>query len=352
MNAPRGERGSDKRAAAEFVASVHQRMVDDLGRCARALGELPVGFDVDDFAQHGLAVLLERYDRLPTESAAYNFAFETGRNHLLDALRKARRRQVPAWLADVADVHPPSGAASPHDAAVAAIRRAELRAALARLPERQRKAVILLYLEQFSRKEAARIMQTTQATVKSLAQRGAAGLREQLKGWFGLLPLPGCRRASRLGMATVPRLVLTVLCLSVMQQPAALRLPHADAYAQSTSDVPAQHGAASRFSSERAATGKDAAPLASNSRRPIAPSGPNQRSGGRRLPAPPQAGGCALDTTCVGQPYAGDRICLNTPQDQVPACANQDAVGVCPTINALAVPGTRCTRYSDPTLDP
>ena len=53
---------------------------------------------------------------------------------------------------------------------------------LIRLPERQRAAMALRYLEDLSEQETADVMGTTVSAVKSLTQRGSTALREHLGG--------------------------------------------------------------------------------------------------------------------------------------------------------------------------
>lgn len=57
-----------------------------------------------------------------------------------------------------------------------------MREALMRLPERQRAAVALRYLEDLSEQQAADAMDTTVPALKSLTQRGIKALREQMEG--------------------------------------------------------------------------------------------------------------------------------------------------------------------------
>ncbi len=58
----------------------------------------------------------------------------------------------------------------------------ELRDALMQLPERQRAAVALRYLEDLSEQQTADVMDTSVAAVKALTQRGSAALRRHLGG--------------------------------------------------------------------------------------------------------------------------------------------------------------------------
>lgn len=58
----------------------------------------------------------------------------------------------------------------------------ELRGALLKLPERQRAAIALRYLEDLSEQQTADVMDTSVAAVKALTQRGSAALRRHLGG--------------------------------------------------------------------------------------------------------------------------------------------------------------------------
>lgn len=60
--------------------------------------------------------------------------------------------------------------------------RDQLTQALMRLPERQRAAMALRYLEDLSEQQTADAMDTSVAAVKSLTQRGSAALRKHLRG--------------------------------------------------------------------------------------------------------------------------------------------------------------------------
>lgn len=58
----------------------------------------------------------------------------------------------------------------------------EIKRALMRLPERQRAAVALRYLEDLSEQQTAEAMNTSVSAVKSLTQRGAQALQQHLGG--------------------------------------------------------------------------------------------------------------------------------------------------------------------------
>ncbi|WP_257169142.1 RNA polymerase sigma factor [Bradyrhizobium sp. SRS-191] len=96
-------------------------------------------------------------------------------NRCIDLRRKPRTENVDV-VPEVADGKPD---------AVSVIERAEmsdiLEAAMQRLPEQQRVAVILSYHENMSNGEIAEVMDTTVSAVESLLKRGRQQLREILR---------------------------------------------------------------------------------------------------------------------------------------------------------------------------
>ncbi|CCE00039.1 RNA polymerase sigma factor [Bradyrhizobium sp. STM 3809] len=96
-------------------------------------------------------------------------------NRCIDLRRKPRTENVDV-VPEIADGKPD---------AVSVIERAEmsdiLEAAMQRLPEQQRVAVILSYHENMSNGEIAEVMDTTVAAVESLLKRGRQHLREMLR---------------------------------------------------------------------------------------------------------------------------------------------------------------------------
>ena len=65
---------------------------------------------------------------------------------------------------------------------------AKVNAALQKLPERQRLALILCHYEDMSMAEAARVMDTTAEAVESLLSRARRALKQQLETeWRSLL---------------------------------------------------------------------------------------------------------------------------------------------------------------------
>lgn len=109
------------------------------------------------------------------------------RNRALDVLRRRRRwwrkgeRWAQAQVAEGLDIVP-SAAASPHEAAVPGwpLHR-EVHAALAALPEEQRRVVTLSYFEGLSHREIARRLHQPLGTVKTRLRMAHQRLTDRLK---------------------------------------------------------------------------------------------------------------------------------------------------------------------------
>ncbi|MBI2867316.1 MAG: sigma-70 family RNA polymerase sigma factor [Chloroflexi bacterium] len=82
----------------------------------------------------------------------------------------------------------PSPAATPEEQALRQEMASAIATGLARLPEEQRLAVVLVDVQGFSYEEAAEVMNTALGTVKSRINRGRAALRDYLLSLGELLP--------------------------------------------------------------------------------------------------------------------------------------------------------------------
>ena len=78
----------------------------------------------------------------------------------------------------------PSDSPAPSEQALAAERAAAVRAAVGKLPEDLREAIVLCEWEERSIAEAATIFETTPKAVESRLYRARQLLRERLKGWL------------------------------------------------------------------------------------------------------------------------------------------------------------------------
>lgn len=78
----------------------------------------------------------------------------------------------------------PAGEPAPSEQALAAERAAAVRAAVSRLPEDLREALVLCEWEELSMAEAAALLDTTPKAIESRLYRARQRLRERLKKWL------------------------------------------------------------------------------------------------------------------------------------------------------------------------
>lgn len=124
-------------------------------------------------------------------------------NACLDRL-KARNRRT-RWLVQqephegMADTGPASHDPSPETILLAKERRAQLEAAVDRLPTRQRTAVILIHFEGRTTREVSLVMGLNESTVRVHLFRAIRKLRGSLNrdGWLGRTPLDRDDRSRR-----------------------------------------------------------------------------------------------------------------------------------------------------------
>lgn len=102
--------------------------------------------------------------------------FGIARNAALDELR--RRRRTAALVADPEDVD----AAPAEDAADAALRRADLRAAVATLPPRERELIALKFFAGLSNAEIAVVVGVSESNAGTKLHRAVTKLREACDG--------------------------------------------------------------------------------------------------------------------------------------------------------------------------
>jgi RNA polymerase sigma-70 factor (sigma-E family) len=143
------------------------------GRALRATAYLLCGdwHHAEDLAQTSLTKLYVAWRRIRRDETVDGYARQVVvRAYLDEGRRPWRRERVAADL--------PEHAVRPD----AADERLDLLAALARLPRRQRAAVVLRYWEDLGVAECAALLGVSEGTVKSASSRGLAALREVLQG--------------------------------------------------------------------------------------------------------------------------------------------------------------------------
>jgi RNA polymerase sigma-70 factor (ECF subfamily) len=150
--------------------------------CYRMLGSIQ---DAEDLVQETLLAAWRGFDAFEGRASVRSWLYRIATNRCLNALRERRRRPVPALP------HPPEPTRTieslwvePYPDGPEA--RAELRetvelafiVALQRLPPRQRAALVLRDVLGYDTAEAARMLDTTEASVKGALQRARATLGE------------------------------------------------------------------------------------------------------------------------------------------------------------------------------
>jgi RNA polymerase sigma-70 factor (ECF subfamily) len=171
----------DRRAFGELMAR-HERRV--YGLCLRMLGSRE---DAEDATQEAFLAALRRAESFRREAAFSTWLFRIAINAATDqARRRGRARVLPLETGEVAETMP-SGA-DPGDTVPNAV---AVQAALRRVPEDFRAALVLCDLYGFAYTQAAEILEVPVGTVKSRLFRGRLALGEQLAAAEGT---PGARR--------------------------------------------------------------------------------------------------------------------------------------------------------------
>jgi RNA polymerase sigma-70 factor (sigma-E family) len=124
-----------------------------------------------DLVQDAFVRLFARYQDLRDAAHFEAYLRKTIINLSKDQRRRKRTERVYLSRQDSREM-----------AASATDRDEELHEALLKLPERQRAAVALRYLEDLSEHQTADAMDTSVAAIKALTQRGSAALRRHLGG--------------------------------------------------------------------------------------------------------------------------------------------------------------------------
>lgn len=150
-----------------FCQREHPRLV---GALTLYCGDRAVAEEV---AQEALARACERWEKVSRMAAPGAWVHRVAMNAATSRFRRrAAERRALGRLAGPAEM----GRSDPDGADAVAIRRA-----VAALPARQAQVLVLRFYLQLPVAETAQWMQVSDAAVKSLTQRGLAGLREQLQ---------------------------------------------------------------------------------------------------------------------------------------------------------------------------
>jgi RNA polymerase sigma-70 factor (ECF subfamily) len=140
--------------------------------------------EAQDLGQETFVRMFQQAARYRPEGRFRSWLFRIAGNL---ARSRLRRRRIVAWVPFDALRHDrPANEPTHEDRAVGMERRCAVRGALARLPERQREAIVLRRFHDMSQEEIAESMGTTVPAVESLLSRAMTALRMDLGsgGWI------------------------------------------------------------------------------------------------------------------------------------------------------------------------
>ncbi len=157
---------------AAIQAMVARKLPRMLALANRMLGDLA---EAEDVAQEAMLRAWKQAPKWKPGQAKFDtWLHRVGLNLCYDRLR--RRREVPTE----APPDRPDDGPSPDRGLMAAETGARVDAALARLPERQREAIVLCHYQELTNIEAASLMSVSVDALESLLSRGRRALRQTL----------------------------------------------------------------------------------------------------------------------------------------------------------------------------
>lgn len=158
----------DSRAFGLLVARWQSRLSNVLGRIAGPVGN-------DDLCQEVWLRVHAARARYQPQGAFSTWLYRIALNVVRDHARRHRR-----WLPWDDWFQPASPELPPDDAAVEAEEHAAVRAAVARLPDKLREAIVLKHFGELTFAEVAQVLDQPLSTVKSRVETGLLELRRQL----------------------------------------------------------------------------------------------------------------------------------------------------------------------------
>ncbi len=169
-------------AAFEILVERHQRLV--IGTVAKMLGN---NSDVEDIAQQVFVRVWKNAKRYVPRAKFTTWLLKITRNLVFNEMRRQRRHShVPLQLEPGEEERPVKDehAASPDAALLEQELQGAIDAAIARLPESQRMAVILRRYEELSYEQIAEVLDQSVPAVKSLLFRARTELRARLRQYL------------------------------------------------------------------------------------------------------------------------------------------------------------------------
>jgi RNA polymerase sigma-70 factor (ECF subfamily) len=177
-----GLAGAGDTAAFEQLVERHQRLV--IGTVGRMLGSPS---DAEDIAQQVFVRVWKNVNRYEPRAKFTTWLLKITRNLVFNELRRRSRHPAVPLQAQTDEEERPlkdEHAVSPDATLLEHELQEAVDAAIARLPETQRMAVILRRYEEFSYEEIAEALDQSVSAVKSLLFRARTELRENLKHYL------------------------------------------------------------------------------------------------------------------------------------------------------------------------
>jgi RNA polymerase sigma-70 factor (ECF subfamily) len=179
-------RTGDEDAFAELVARYKHQITGYIYRMTN---------DYDgavDLAQETFVRVYRAAERYQTSYAFSTYIYRIATNLAISELRKRKRRRLVSLTgffqaqdgAEPQEFNPPDDRPLPDSELVAAERRFAVQRAISTLPEKYRAPLILRDVDGRSYEEIARILQTSEGTVKSRISRARGFLREKMKAYL------------------------------------------------------------------------------------------------------------------------------------------------------------------------
>ena len=152
----------------------------------------------EDCGQEAMLRIWRNLENYRGDCALESWVYRIAANCCMDWLRKKKRdRSVSVEPLREQGFDPADPAPGTEEQAVAADEQRRLREAIALLPEDQREALVMTQLEKVPYEEAARLLGTTEGTVKSRVNRAKARLREILSEERELSPPGSVKKSER-----------------------------------------------------------------------------------------------------------------------------------------------------------
>jgi RNA polymerase sigma-70 factor (ECF subfamily) len=167
------------RAISAGDSAAFQRLIDrEAPRLLRfALGLLGNMEDAEDVVQDTLIRLWENAATWTPDARIGTWLHRVCYNRAIDLLRRRR-----AFVEEGAHLETVDEAELPDAVMVRGEAELSLREAIERLPTRQRTAVLLFHFQDFSQREAARVIGVSEEALESMLARARRQLRQQLAG--------------------------------------------------------------------------------------------------------------------------------------------------------------------------